>query len=294
MIQEPKKVPFESLPPVELIRRNPKYQFGNRPDYFQRRGTDLEGVDARLLALEKKYFEGKSVLDVGCHSGIVTLQIAKHFGSRYAKGIDVDYTLINEAVSNWTREEKLVAIAKETARDNADVIQKLDVLSKMPKNIKMMDAGLEGLLGKRAQASQSQMDTEKDYPHNVSFEIANVLDLDEKREKSKYDTVVCFSLTKWIHLNYGDEGVKKMFRKFKTALAKGGLLILEVQKFKSYAKKVKEYPRFKEIFPTIALQPEDFESYLVKELGFKKLATHATLQKDEFKRDIEVYELARN
>lgn len=294
MQQESKKVPFEQLPPVELIKRFPKYQFGNRPDYYERRGSTLEGVDSRLLILDKSYFEDKKILDVGCHEGILTLQIAKHFNCRYIKGIDIDYRLINEAVTNWTKEENLTVLKKEANRSNEVVNQKLDIIKNMPKNIKMLDAGLEGLLGKRNQAeSLKKMDVEKDYPHNVSFEIANILDLDETREKKKYDTIVCFSLTKWIHLNYGDEGIKKMFQKIKMALSKGGLLILEVQKFKSYSKKVKEYPRFKEVYPEIHLHPEHFDHYL-KELGFKKLSHHDTLQKDDFKRDVECYELIHN
>ena len=291
MQQESKKVPFEALKPVELIKRSQKHQFGNRPDYFHRRGTTLEGVDSRLLTIDKSYLEGKTVLDVGCHSGIVTLQIAKHFNARYVKGIDIDYTLINEAVMNWSHEDKLAVVAKEVSKKNEAVNKKLEILKAMPKNIRQMDSGLEALLGKREEIPESKMDIEKDYPHNVSFEIANILDLDETREKHKYDTVVCFSLTKWVHLNYGDEGLKKMFQKIKMALAKGGLLILETQKFKSYNKKVKEFDRFKEIFPTINFHPEHFDHYLVHDLGFKKLNTFGTLQHEEFKRDVEVYEL---
>ena len=290
---EPNKVPFESLTPIELIKKSQKYQFGNRPDYFHRRGTDLEGVDSRLLNLDRNYLEGKSVLDIGCHTGIVSLQIAKHFNARCVKGIDIDYTLINEAVTNWSREEKLALIAKQKSSNNPEVIEKLDTINSMPRNIKELDSGLSKLLGKREAEPGSKMDIEKGYPHNVSFEISNIIDLEESRERHKYEAIVCFSLTKWVHLNYGDEGIKKMFKKIKMALSKGGILILEIQKFKSYNKKIKEFSRFKEIYPTISFRPEEFESYLLNELGFKKLANLGTLQQDDFKRDIEVYELMR-
>lgn len=31
--------------------------------------------------------------------------------------------------------------------------------------------------------------------------------------KEKFDTIICFSVTKWIHLNYGDIGIKILFLK---------------------------------------------------------------------------------
>lgn len=291
--QESKKIPFEKQTPVELIQRNPKHQFGNRPDYYTRRGTSMEGVDSRVLSLEESYFAGKKVLDIGCHAGIVTLQIAKHYKPASIKGIDIDYRLVNEAVRHWTSEDSLAQVEKARKLESTgkEINKKLDLLKTFPKNIKESCPEMASLLGKRDQQSHSSMDIETEYPHNVSFEIVNILDLDETKEKTKYDTVVCFSLTKWVHLNYGDEGIKKMFQKIKMCLAWGGLLILEVQKHKSYIKKIKDFPRFKEIFANIEFLPENFGEYLTKELGFQRVTTLETKNLEEFKRDVEVYRL---
>jgi len=44
------------------------------------------------------------------------------------------------------------------------------------------------------------------------------------------------SITKWIHLNQGDDGLVTFFRKIHRVLHDGGHLVLEPQAWESYAK----------------------------------------------------------
>ena len=44
------------------------------------------------------------------------------------------------------------------------------------------------------------------------------------------------SITKWIHLNDGDEGIRTFFRRAYEVLRPGGVFILEPQEWDSYAK----------------------------------------------------------
>lgn len=45
-----------------------------------------------------------------------------------------------------------------------------------------------------------------------------------------------FSLSKWIHIHNGDEGLIKFFERVYTVLNPGGFFVLEPQSWESYAK----------------------------------------------------------
>jgi 7SK snRNA methylphosphate capping enzyme len=52
-----------------------------------------------------------------------------------------------------------------------------------------------------------------------------------------FNTILCLSVTKWVHLHHGDQGIKALFHKMFDSLVPGGRLVLEPQPFKSYKAK---------------------------------------------------------
>lgn len=100
-------------------------------------------------------------------------------------------------------------------------------------------------------------------------------------KNEKFDTIMCLSTTKYIHLNFGDQGINALFLKVYHQLESGGLFILEPHQWKSYKKEKSRCPQFREMYESvIKLKPGLFLRYL-NEIGFELLKTISLDLKDE-------------
>lgn len=110
-----------------------------------------------------------------------------------------------------------------------------------------------------------------EFPSNVSFIKANyVLDSDDLllTQRPEYDVILCLSVTKWVHLNWGDSGLQRFFKRAYKHLRPGGLFILEPQPWESYVRRKKLTDNITRNFHSIRLKPDMFSSYLINEVGF--------------------------
>jgi 7SK snRNA methylphosphate capping enzyme len=79
--------------------------YGNYDNYYFKRYGAENSSDIRVELLKKhsEYFNGKRILDIGCNSGFVTIEMAKQFQTSSILGIDIDENLIEKARKNLNR-----------------------------------------------------------------------------------------------------------------------------------------------------------------------------------------------
>jgi len=98
------------------------------------------------------------------------------------------------------------------------------------------------------------------------------------------DAVLCLSVTKWIHLQHGDAGIRRLFQLVWQCLRPGGLFVLEAQNWRSYGKA--RYPCANKAH-NLMLRPSHFAQLLTSENGgFQKERHHFNVphKKAAFKR----------
>ncbi|KAM6155474.1 7SK snRNA methylphosphate capping enzyme [Rhynchocyon petersi] len=266
------------LPAAGFKKQQRKFQYGNYCKYYGYRNPSCE--DGRLRVLKPEWFKGRDVLDLGCNVGHLTLSIACKWGPSRMVGLDIDARLIHSARQNirhYLSEELRLPPQAPDGEPGADGGEGTITIRKRS----CFPASLTASRGPIAapQVPLGGADTSV-FPNNVVFVTGNyVLDRDElvEAQTPEYDVVLCLSLTKWVHLNWGDEGLKRMFRRIYRHLRPGGILVLEPQPWSSYGKRKTLTETIYKNYYRIQLKPEQFSSYLTSpEVGFSSYELVAT------------------
>ncbi|CAH8382302.1 unnamed protein product [Eruca vesicaria subsp. sativa] len=232
--------------PSKKKKRQESCPFGNYKNYYGYRISNDMDEDPRLKVLKKEWFQGKDCLDIGCNSGVMTIHIAKKFGCRSILGVDIDSSLIE--VARW-RLRNFVR-----TQTSAKPCEK--------------KTGADGSEEQSLSLSNSSSAETKDLFQVVSFQKENFVqtrNLDENR----YDTILCLSVTKWVHLNWGDDGLINLFSKIWRLLNPGGIFVMEPQPWKSYEKNRRVSETTAMNYRTIVLRPEHFQDILLDKIGFR-------------------------
>ncbi|XP_059152538.1 uncharacterized protein LOC131938500 [Physella acuta] len=224
----------------------PMFTLGNYNRYYGYRNRDHE-PDPRLQYFDPSWFKGKDVLDIGCNTGHITLALAEQFYPHKILGMDIDGKLIQAARQNIRH------MLSQRRKDS----------SKYPCVFEMTKGPLE---------AHPLMGSSDQFPNNVLFLQGNYVPGSEeilKLQKEEYDIILALSITKWIHLNNGDDGLKLFFQKIFRQLRPGGRLILEPQPWSTYRKRAKLSAELFAKYQSIKLKPEGFKHYLLS-IGFVK------------------------
>lgn len=118
---------------------------------------------------------------------------------------------------------------------------------------------------------------------NISFKNIDIMDVTDRvntieyhlkrKHLNKFSITFCFSITMWIHLNHGDEGLKN-FLKYVASISE--ILVIEPQPWKCYKTAVKRmkqqnfsFPYFQEL--KVKQNIEDEMECLLQECGLSKI-----------------------
>lgn len=126
------------------------------------------------------------------------------------------------------------------------------------------------------------------FPYNVTFRTADWVNHEIPEDADGYDVVLALSISKWIHLNDGDEGLLRFFRRVHSVLKSGGVFVLEPQEWDTYAKAKRMDAKLKDNAKDLKLRPEDFERIL-RDIGFGPTQHLGKVGEGGFRRPIDVY-----
>ncbi|CAO3650289.1 unnamed protein product [Cunninghamella blakesleeana] len=263
-----------------------KFIYGNYANYYKLRRSTTDPFDVRLSLLEKSMFENKKILDIGCNSGNVTIVIGKYCKPQHILGVDIDEQLINKANSLL---KTVYSLQKQDEDDNGNAISGVEkIMEDINFRAHYFPKSMSSMFGYLPSAVPPTFKTNH-FPFNISFKTGNWLEMDTI--ENQYDIILAFSITKWIQLHNGDEGIKLFFQKIYKSLNDGGILVLEPQNFATYGKRAKLSKEMKEILENIKLRPEDYHDFLLKEIGFSEFKSFGTTNADSkgFDRPLTLY-----
>ncbi|XP_008303665.1 7SK snRNA methylphosphate capping enzyme-like [Stegastes partitus] len=272
--------PGSSRPPGKMKDKH-RYQYGNHSCYYgyhglygdRWEGRVGEVEDPRIRLLEADWFRDKTVLDVGCSAGHMTLAIARKFNPTHILGVELDERLVHAAnrnIRHFLSHDMVVEERKTGTVAPSAVLQggreqevMREALLSLPLSFRVSRGPLcaPPLLPPRSSSSR--------FPNNVTFIQGDyVSELEAWPGRGQYDVIMCLSVTKWVQLQSGDGGVVRLFRRAYQSLSPGGLFILEPQPWSSYNRSKRASETTFRHFRSLRLRPEQFTSFLTDSVGF--------------------------
>ncbi|XP_037533082.1 7SK snRNA methylphosphate capping enzyme [Nematolebias whitei] len=258
-----------------------RYQYGNHSRFYgyhgfygdRNRGRVGAEEDLRLCLLEADWFKDKSVLDIGCGTGHVTLAVGLRFNPAHILGVELDERLVHAARQNIRHflSHDQVVEERERKREDQGVTQVVP-FRPFPLSFRVSRGPLSA-----PPLFWSFSSTTSRFPNNVTFIQGDYVSEGEVWPgQGRYDVIICLGVTKWVHLQSGDGGVTRLFKRAYQSLSPSGLFILEPQPWSSYCRSKRASDTTFHHFRTLKVRPEQFTSFLTDRVGFSsyRLLTH--------------------
>jgi 7SK snRNA methylphosphate capping enzyme len=265
-----------------------QYTHGNYPNYYYRRYYQKRGSkaaverDPRIDVLKRELPHGARMLDVGCNVGTLSARLAHQLDARSLLGVDIDASLVSEASLRYANDptanldEFVMHATPRADGSTAFPFFPANVTDGSSVSADVVRARLERL---REQHARSPA---------ISFRAEDYV-ATPAAPGELFDVILCLSVSKWIHLNGGDDAVRALFRKCFAQLAPGGIFVFEMQPWSSYRSQKSMFPA--ERVAAIKFRPVDFHAYLMSDqVGFvdsKQLQFDVELK--SFKRTMQIY-----
>ena len=238
-----------------------EYVYGNYDKYYGYRTLDS---DHRVAALEGRAAElrGRTWLDVGCNNGQLIRLVAERLQVPFLHGIDIDPRLIQRAKQLAAPPQAAAAAAAPARTPPAGVSPGYFPASCVDDPSPAVSSVAPTEAAAAAAASSRVPD--------VRFTTANISDRADAVAGGPYGVVSMLSVAKWIHLNFGDAGLKTAFLRVHELLEPGGYFVLEPQPWKSYRKAASKISSadFTQRRVQLAMKPTEFPEVLSK-MGFE-------------------------
>ncbi|KAL9330147.1 hypothetical protein ACSQ67_005150 [Phaseolus vulgaris] len=264
-------------------KRKQVFPYGNYKSYYGYRIDQGMDEDPRLKVFRKEWFEGKDCLDIGCNNGIITIQIAQKFCCRSILGLDIDSDRVQDAYWNLRKALRWTSTGNKPVK--ASKLQDKDRADDSGNSVSALSNETKEISKKHSSSEQSDLLT------IVSFRRENFVHSRHPPGKN-YDTILCLSVTKWIHLNWGDDGLITLFSEIWELLRPGGIFVVEPQPWKSYESNRNVSETTAANYRNITIRPEQFQEILLDKIGFRTvedITSGLTLSKTGFNRPILVF-----
>ena len=239
-----------------------------------------------LLTFLESVGSSLTIIDVGANSGELTAALARSPSAASVLGVEKDPTLVNRAralVSRIRRDQSSFLTADRPVTEDPGSYF-LPSIAYAVRHA-WRDDSRAAANAWFADASRSVVETRAahGFPDNLRFRVGDAgAHGGLVAERGTAHVLLALSVTKWIHVHDGDDGIRTFFGNVRDALRAGGYFVLEPQPALSYTKRHRDgwTDAMRATADALLLTPDDFIPLLTSSYGFRLVTSLSPLVPD--------------